>query len=135
MNCAFEDCVHFDALLDRHERWEELFQLFERDRKPNADAIAAMALENYVEMRDTVRHPKYQLQKGLSLELERRFPQRFIPRYSMVMFHHEIPYADAYQRGKLQQQVLEDLSAGLEGLEQVDWERAARLVQMRLPPL
>jgi kynurenine 3-monooxygenase len=53
----------------------------------------------------------------------------------MVMFHHEIPYADAYQRGKLQQQVLEDLSAGLEGLEQVDWERAARLVQMRLPPL
>jgi kynurenine 3-monooxygenase len=135
MNCAFEDCVHFDALLDRHERWEELFQLFERDRKPNADAIATMALENYVEMRDTVRHPKYQLQKGLSLELERRFPQRFIPRYSMVMFHHEIPYADAYQRGQLQQQVLEDLSAGLEGLEQVDWERAARLVQMRLPPL
>ena len=135
MNCAFEDCAYFDALLGRHDRWEELFESFERDRKPNADAIATMALENYVEMRDTVRHPKYQLQKALSLELERRFPQRFIPRYSMVMFHHEIPYAIAYERGQFQQQILEELSAGIEGLAQVDWERAGRLVQTRLPPL
>jgi kynurenine 3-monooxygenase len=135
MNCAFEDCVHFDALLDRHERWEELFVRFERDRKPNADAIATMALENYVEMRDTVRHPKYQLQKALSLELERRFPKHFIPRYSMVMFHHEIPYATAYQRGQVQQQVLEELTAGIERLEQVDWDQAARSVRAHLQPL
>ncbi|HSC08326.1 MAG TPA: NAD(P)/FAD-dependent oxidoreductase [Steroidobacteraceae bacterium] len=135
MNCAFEDCAHFDTLLDGHERWEKLFVRFERDRKPNADAIATMALENYVEMRDTVRHPKYQLQKALSLELERRFPRRFIPRYSMVMFHHEIPYGTAYERGQVQQQVLEELSAGIERPEQVVWERAARLVDRRLPPL
>jgi kynurenine 3-monooxygenase len=135
MNCAFEDCAHFDTLLDRHEQWEELFARFERDRKPNADAIATMALENYVEMRDTVRHPKYQLQKALSLELERRFPKHFIPRYSMVMFHHEIPYATAYQRGQVQQQVLEELTAGIERLEQVDWDQAARSVRAHLQPL
>jgi kynurenine 3-monooxygenase len=135
MNCAFEDCAHFDRLLDAHARWEDLFAEFERDRKPNADAIATMALENYVEMRDTVRHPKYQLQKALSLELERRFPRFFIPRYSMVMFHHEIPYATAHDRGRLQQQLLDTLSARIEHLEQIDWDEAARLVQARLPPL
>ena len=64
-------------------------------RKPDADAIAQMALENYTEMRDTVRDPRVQLQRELALALERRHPKRFIPRYSMVMFHDEIPYAKA----------------------------------------
>ncbi|HSD73631.1 MAG TPA: NAD(P)/FAD-dependent oxidoreductase [Steroidobacteraceae bacterium] len=133
MNCAFEDCARLDELLDRHEQWDGLFAEFERDRKPNADAIAAMALENYIEMRDTVRHPKFQLQKALSLELERRFPRRFIPRYSMVMFHHEIPYATALARGRVQQELLDELSAGTDRVEQIDWERAARLVRASLP--
>lgn len=135
MNCAFEDCVALDDLLDRHTQWETVFNEFERARKPNADAIAEMALENYVEMRDTVRHAKFQLQKSLSLELERRYPQQFIPRYSMVMFHHEIPYATALKRGRLQQQVLDDLSAGIESVEQVDWTRAAEQVRVRLSQL
>ncbi|HEY4647139.1 MAG TPA: NAD(P)/FAD-dependent oxidoreductase [Steroidobacteraceae bacterium] len=133
MNCAFEDCVALVDLLDRHTQWETVFSEFERARKPNADAIAEMALDNYVEMRDTVRHARFQLQKSLSLELERRYPQHFIPRYSMVMFHHEIPYATALERGRLQQQLLDDLSAGIESVEQVDWTRAAELVRARLP--
>ena len=133
MNCAFEDCVSLVDLLDRHTQWETVFSEFERARKPNADAIAEMALDNYVEMRDTVRHARFQLQKSLSLELERRYPQHFIPRYSMVMFHHEIPYATALERGRLQQQLLDDLSAGIESVEQVDWTRAAELVRARLP--
>jgi len=133
MNCAFEDCVALVDSLDRHTQWETVFSEFERARKPNADAIAEMALDNYVEMRDTVRHARFQLQKSLSLELERRYPQHFIPRYSMVMFHHEIPYATALERGRLQQQLLDDLSAGIESVEQVDWTRAAELVRARLP--
>ena len=132
MNCAFEDCVALVDLLDRHTQWETVFSEFERARKPNADAIAEMALDNYVEMRDTVRHARFQLQKSLSLELERRYPQHFIPRYSMVMFHHEIPYATALERGRLQQQLLDDLSAGIESVEQVDWTRAAEQVRVRL---
>ena len=65
-----------------------------------------MALENFLEMRDTVRDPKFMLRKELSFELERRHPGRFIPRYSMVMFHHEIPYALALERGKVQAAIL-----------------------------
>ncbi len=135
MNCAFEDCVVFDELLDEHDDWETLFAEFERRRRPDAGAIAQMALENYVEMRDSVRNPRFQLQKALSLDLERRFPQHFIPRYSMVMFHHEIGYAQALARGQVQQGILDQLTETAYEMNQVDMALAARLVHASLEPL
>src|SRR5262245_16950828 len=135
MNCAFEDCVAVDAALDRYEDWGRVFVRINRTRKPDADAIAQMALENYVEMRDSVRDPRFVLQKELSLKLEQRFPEQFIPRYSMVMFHHEIPYALALERGRIQQEILDELSARATSVEQVDWSLATRLVQTRLSAL
>lgn len=135
MNCAFEDCRELDELVRRHDNWHEAFAAFERNRRPNADAIATMALENYQEMRDTVRHPGFQLQKLLSLELERRFPDRFVPRYSMVMFHDEIPYALAYERGATQNTILDELTRNATTLDQIDFSLAAELIEARLPPL
>jgi kynurenine 3-monooxygenase len=85
MNCAFEDCVVLDQLMDEHHHWAGLFEAFELARKPNTDAIAAMALENYVEMRQAVLDPEYQRKKAQAEALEKRDPN-FIPRYSMVMF-------------------------------------------------
>ena len=102
----------------------------------STDAIADMALDNYLEMRERVADPKFQLQQALSLELERRFPQRFIPRYSMVMFHHEIPYRAALDRGTIQAQLLADLTAGpVSGLEDIDFSRAEREIRARLTPV
>jgi kynurenine 3-monooxygenase len=136
MNCCFEDCIEFDACAARHASWEDVFAEFGAVRKPNTDAIAAMALENYLEMRESVAEPKFQLQHALSLELERRFPRRFIPRYSMVMFHHEIPYLTAQQRGAAQSQILSDLTGGsVNALSEVDFERAEREILNRLAPL
>ena len=135
MNCAFEDCVALDAALDRYEDWGRVFARVDRVRKPNADAIAQMALENYVEMRDSVRDPKFVLQKELALQLEQRFPEQFIPRYSMVMFHHEIPYVQALERGRIQQEILDELTTRATAVEQIDWKLAARLVETRLPAL
>ena len=136
MNCCFEDCLEFDACMGRHDSWEDVFTEFGARRKPNTDAIAAMALDNYLEMRERVANPKFQLQQALSLELERRFPRRFIPRYSMVMFHHEIPYQTALQRGAAQAQLLEELTAGpVSRLGDVDFVRAEREIRIRLPPL
>jgi kynurenine 3-monooxygenase len=136
MNCCFEDCIEFDACVARRTSWETVFAEFGAARKPNTDAIAAMALENYMEMRDSVADPKFQLQQALSLELERRFPRRFIPRYSMVMFHHEIPYLTAQRRGAAQMEILSDLTRGtVDALSQVDFERAEREINTRLPPL
>jgi kynurenine 3-monooxygenase len=134
MNCAFEDCIELNALLALTD-WKTACSTFQQQRKPNADAIAAMALENYVEMRDTVRDPKFQLQKTLSLELERRFPARFVPRYSMVMFHHEIPYATALERGRVQSKILTELTNSVDSLDDVDYLQAAELINERLPAL
>ena len=88
-----------------------------------------MALDNYLEMRERVADPKFQLQQALALELERRFPHRFIPRYSMVMFHHEIPYRTAAQRGSIQAQLLADLTTGVSALVDIDYLRAEREIE------
>jgi kynurenine 3-monooxygenase len=94
-----------------------------------------MALENYGEMRDSVRDPRFLLQKALSLALERRHPERFVPRYAMVMFRADIPYALALERGAIQQHILDVLTANAAALEEVDLDTADRLVFERLPPL
>ena len=132
MNAAFEDCVVLDELLDQADDWQSLFAEFERVRRPNTEAIAQMALENYTEMRDTVLDPGFVRRKALSLELERRFPDRFIPRYSMVMFHPEISYAQALRRGALQSQILLDLDR-TDG--RTDFTLATNLINERLPAL
>ncbi len=108
MNCCFEDCLEFDACVGRHAIWEARFNDFYGKRKSNTDAIAAISLENYLEMRAHVADERFLLRHALSLELERRFPARFIPRYSMVMFHHEVPYSIAQQRGLIQSRLLEE---------------------------
>ena len=140
MNCCFEDCIEFDACVARHSRsdacsWAEAFAEFGAARKPNTDAITAMALENYLEMRKSVADPKFQLRQALSLELERRFPRRFIPRYSMVMFHHEIPYLTAQQRGAVQDEILSGLTQGAGALSDIDFGRAELEIIAKLPPL
>jgi kynurenine 3-monooxygenase len=99
-----------------------------------------MALENYIEMRSTVREPRFQLKKDLSFRLEERHPDRFIPRYSMVMFH-TIPYAEARRRGAIQEGILDELTSATSAtsatseaasLDQVDLARADRLIVERL---
>ena len=129
MNAGFEDCVTLDrCIAGSGGDWAAAFAAYETSRRPDADAIADMALENYVEMRDTVRDPKFLLKKALAFELEERFPDRFIPRYSMVMFHL-LPYAEAYRRGKLQAAILDELTESAASLDDVDLDRAAQLVE------
>jgi kynurenine 3-monooxygenase len=134
MNCAFEDCVELDRLLAAND-WRAACEQFQTRRIPNCNAIADMALENYVEMRDTVRDPKFQLRQALSLDLERRHPTRFIPRYSMVMFHHEIPYVAALERGRIQNDILLELTRDAESLATIDFSKAANLIETRLPEI
>jgi|SRR5579875_387773 len=132
MNAAFEDCRALDELIDRHESWESLFAAFEAERRPNAEAIARMAIENYGEMREAVLDARFLRQKAWALELERRFPGRFIPRYSMVMFHPEIPYAEALRRGAVQQEILDALDARAGGSDRLDLDLARELIEARL---
>ena len=74
--CRFEDCIEFAACIERHPTCEAAFVDFGAARKPNTDAISTMALENYLEMRDTAADRKFQLQQALPLDpsaLSRRF--------------------------------------------------------------
>ena len=132
MNAAFEDCVELDRLLGEHgSDWARICAEFERRRTGNAAAIAAMALENYREMRDDVRNPKFRLKTEVAFELERRHAE-FIPRYAMVMFHPEISYAEARRRGAVQAEILELLTQNARALDDVDFKRAAELIDERL---
>jgi kynurenine 3-monooxygenase len=133
MNAAFEDCVVLDELVGQLGDWATAFAEFEQARRPNAAAIAQMALENYGEMRDAVLDARFLRRRQIALGLERRFPDRFIPRYSMVMFHPEIPYAEALRRGAVEAQLLDELDRG-PGAEP-DAALAERLVCERLPPI
>jgi len=135
MNAAFEDCAELDALLPARQGWGEVFARFEQARRANTAAIAQMALENYLEMRDAVLDAGFVRRKALAMALERRFPERFIPRYSMVMFHPEIPYAEALRRGAVQEQLLLELDQAGDGDAAADSALAARLVGARLVPL
>ena len=87
-----------------------------------------MAIENFVEMRDTTADPKFQLKKQVGFALENRFPDKFIPRYSMVMFHPEIPFAEAKRLSEIQETMLDELCANINSPEDIDWDKAEQMV-------
>lgn len=135
INCGFEDCTILLELLDRHGAdWNRIFTQFEEARKANTDAIADLAVENFVEMRDRVGDPHFLFRKKVELALEAKHPRRFVPKYSMVTFHR-IPYATALQRGQKQDRMLTQLCEHIDRLEDLDWNIADRLIQSELTPL
>ncbi len=135
MNCAFEDVSELDRQLEAFP--DNLGQAFARTfehRKENADAIARMALENYVEMRDTVADPLFQLMKQVEHRLEAELPDRFLSRYSMVSFSR-IPYRLAWERGEIQAALLRRFCRGKASLEEVDLAAVKEAVNQELQPL
>ncbi len=134
MNCAFEDCVALDRHLAASDDLAAAFAAFEAERRPNAEAIQAMALENYVEMRDRVDDADWLLQRALERTLAERHPGLFVPRYSMVSFSR-VPYAEAFARGAVQRAILVEATRGRARLEDVDLAAADARVRERLTPL
>lgn len=127
MNCGFEDCAVLDQLFDR-----PLFE-FESARKSNSDAIADLAVENFVEMRDKVGDARFLLERGVEKILENQFPGEFRSRYAMVTFAR-IPYRVALEAGRFQSDLLKELCAGISRPEEVDLSRAAELIRGKLIP-
>ena len=135
INCGFEDGSCLLELLDRHGAdWQLIFQEFEKARKINTDAIADMAVENFVEMRDRVADPRFLFRKKVELALEAKYPQLFVPKYAMVTFHR-IPYATAFDRGQSQDRMLSELCDSIERVEDLDWNKADKLIRSGLTPL
>ncbi len=109
MNCGFEDCTVFDELAQT--MWDDketLFKRFSELRKPDGDAIADLALRNFIEMRDLVADERFLLRKRIEKVLNERHPTKWIPLYSMVTFSH-MRYSDALAYGKNHDRIMDEV--------------------------
>ena len=128
MNAAFEDCTVMAQMIEQHgPDYQAAFDAYQRERKPNADAIADMALENYVEMRDTVADPEFLFRKAVEHHLEQHL-DAYRSRYELVSFT-TVPYAEAYRRGEVNQAILQKLTQGINAPEAVDMAQAQALIE------
>ena len=121
MNCGFEDCVVLNELIEKHnDNWDIIFPEYEQLRKPDGDAIADLAIANFVEMRDKTADPKFILQKKIEAKFSQHYPDKWIPLYSMVTYSPHIRYSTALKEGQKQQKIMDEIMA-LNNIESI-WE-------------
>lgn len=134
MNCGLEDCTVLLALMEKYpEDWEKIFSEYDQFQRPNGNAIADMALENFIEMRDKVGDERFLLKKAIEHKIESTFSDRYRARYGMVTYTL-IPYRLALKAGLIQQEILDELSKGVASVDEVDMEKAEQLVDQKFTP-
>lgn len=112
MNCGFEDCAILNSLIDKHkENWTTILSEYQQLRKPDADAIADLALNNFVEMRDKVADPKFLLQKKIEAAFSKKHPDKWTPAYSQVTFSPQIRYSTALKNSIRQEGIMQQIMA------------------------
>ncbi|RYU78434.1 FAD-dependent oxidoreductase [Hymenobacter persicinus] len=122
MNAGFEDCTVLNELLDQYGTdWHAIFEQFQQQRKPNADAMAELALYNFEEMRDRVADPRFLLQKKIESKISAQYPGKWLSLYSQVTFSHT-PYAEAWRNGQRQEQIMRRLMPHIQS--EADFDRA-----------
>jgi kynurenine 3-monooxygenase len=136
MNAGFEDCSVLDALLNEHgdSAWATVFAEFQARRKPNNDAMADLALYNFVEMRDRVADPRFLLQKKIEARFATQFPGHWTPLYSQVTFS-DTPYAEAWAAGQRQDAIMARLMPHIQTEADYDLPAVQALVQQELAAL
>jgi len=106
MNAGFEDCSVFTDVLKAHNfNWDDTLESFQKSRKPDADAISELALQNFHEMSSKVMDDKFIWQKKVESALHKHKPYQWVPLYSMVTFS-DIPYSQALAVGKMQDAIM-----------------------------
>jgi kynurenine 3-monooxygenase len=128
MNFGFEYCTVLNELLESNDNdFKTVFKLFEQKRKPNTDAIAELAVENFIEMRDKVADPKFLLRKKIEAKINQLYPEKWIPQYSMITFSH-IPYSKALEEGQKQQTIMDKVMAINDIEEKWDSEEVLNII-------
>lgn len=119
MNCGFEDCSVLNHLINKHQHnWTSILTEYQTLRKPDGDAIATLALNNFIEMRDKVADPVFLLQKKIEAHFNSKHPDKWTPAYSLVTFSPKVRYSEALSRG-IQQQVIMDEVMQTENIEAI----------------
>jgi kynurenine 3-monooxygenase len=134
MNCGMEDCFYLLSFLKKHSwDWEKAFEEYDRRQRPNGNAIADMALENFVEMKDKVGDAQFLLKKKIEHKIETTFPDLYRSRYGMVTYTL-IPYSLAQKAGVIQDEILEELSSSIDSVDQLDLNKALELINEKFTP-
>ena len=121
MNCGFEDCLILNELIDTHQHnWDKILPAYQLLRKPDGDAIADLAINNFVEMRDKVADPTFLLQKKIEAAFSKKYPNKWIPAYAQVTFNPQIRYSTALHNGIQQQKIMDEIMS-LPNIEQL-WD-------------
>lgn len=147
MNCGFEDCVVMDKLMAKYlipnpspsgegsetASWNKIFSEFQTLRKPDGDAIAELAIENYVEMRDKVADPKFLLQKKIEARLSEKHPEKWTPLYVMVTYRSDMRYSEALSKGNAQEEIMKKIMAMPDIEKKWDSEEVEKEILNSLP--
>ncbi len=134
MNAGFEDCRLLDELLTQHNNnFEVAFETFSANRKKDTDAIARLAMDNFIEMRDLVADERFLLQKKIEGALTKALPKQWKTLYSEVTFS-DTPYSEALTRGARNQlimdEIMDDPSLDLNNWQEKEvWDRLLDKVQ------
>ena len=135
MNAGFEDCSVLNELIDKHDdNWSEILSQFQNLRKADADAIADLAINNFVEMRAKTADPKFLLQKKIEAKLHEHHPDKWMPAYSQVTFSPHIRYSEALKNSQRQDSIMQHIM-NMEDIEskwdspEIELEILARLKQ------
>ncbi|GAB4450186.1 MAG: NAD(P)/FAD-dependent oxidoreductase [Bacteroidia bacterium] len=110
MNAGFEDAVILMELLEKHQHnWQNTLQEYQTLRKKDGDAIAQLALDNHIEMRDKTANPDFILQKKIEQWFYKLHPDKWIPLYDMVTYRPDIRYSEALQKGYYQDNIMKEV--------------------------
>ena len=108
MNAGFEDCSVLNTLMEKHgDDWFNILQEFQQLRKPDADAIADLAVNNFTEMRAKTADPKFLLHKKIEARLHEHHPAKWVPAYSQVTFSPDIRYSEALRNSQKQEAIMQ----------------------------
>ncbi|MDT0675773.1 FAD-dependent oxidoreductase [Autumnicola musiva] len=109
MNAGFEDIsVLFEKMNQHQDNWEKIFQEYQMERKPNADAIAELSYQNFIEMSRKTADPDFLLRKKIEKRFEEQHPESWVPLYSRVTFSDR-PYAEALAIGERQGKIMDEV--------------------------
>jgi kynurenine 3-monooxygenase len=116
MNCGFESFIVLERLLDTHgytaAGFEAAFPAFTKARRPDSEAIASMAEENFVEMSFKVSQESFLKRKAIENAIEKEFPHLLRSRYYMVVATL-IPYSIVKEAGPHVDACIDDILAEL----------------------
>ncbi len=112
MNCGFEDCRVLNELVTQNQNdWPEILSKYQEHRKPNGDAIIELAKRNFVEMSELSGDASFQLCKKIEANFHDRYPNLWVPLYSMVTFSPQTSYSEALRVGDIQKRIMVQIMA------------------------